>query len=52
VANADMLFNIGGVLLFIPFISLVEKLLNKAFPDKKAAVTGSVKESNMKELTN
>jgi phosphate:Na+ symporter len=52
VANAHMLFNIGGVLLFIPFISLVEKLLNKAFPDKKAAVTGSVKESNMKELTN
>lgn len=34
VANAHMIFNIAGVLLFIPFVSVVEKLLNKLLPQK------------------
>jgi phosphate:Na+ symporter len=34
IANAHMIFNITGVLLFIPFIGLVEGLLNKVLPDK------------------
>lgn len=34
VANAHMLFNIAGVLLFIPFVSVVEKLLDKLLPQK------------------
>ncbi|HLL41772.1 MAG TPA: Na/Pi symporter [Segetibacter sp.] len=34
IANAHMLFNIGGVLLFIPFVSVVEKLLDKLLPQK------------------
>ena len=34
VANAHMLFNFLGVLLFIPFVGLVEKLLNRLLPDK------------------
>jgi phosphate:Na+ symporter len=35
VANAHMLFNIGGVLLFVWFLPLFEKLLNKIFPEKE-----------------
>lgn len=34
VANAHMIFNIAGVLLFIPFVSVVEKLLDKLLPEK------------------
>ena len=34
IANAHMIFNIGGVLLFIPFVSVVEKLLDKLLPQK------------------
>ncbi len=33
VANAHMLFNIGGVLLFLPFATSIAKLLNKLLPD-------------------
>ncbi len=40
VANAHMAFNILGVLVFLPFIGLVEKLLNKLLPQKnKQGVT-------------
>jgi phosphate:Na+ symporter len=35
VANAHMLFNIGGVLLFLPFAGLVAKMLDKLIPEKK-----------------
>jgi phosphate:Na+ symporter len=35
VANAHMLFNTLGVLLFLPFVGAVERLLNKALPDKQ-----------------
>ncbi|MFC4816678.1 Na/Pi cotransporter family protein [Flavobacterium sp. GCM10023249] len=35
VANAHMLFNIGGALAFVSFLPLVEKLLNKVFPEKE-----------------
>ncbi|HKX86779.1 MAG TPA: Na/Pi symporter [Flavobacterium sp.] len=35
VANAHMLFNIGGVLVFVWFLPLVEKILNKIFPEKE-----------------
>jgi phosphate:Na+ symporter len=34
VANGHMLFNILGVLAFIPLISTIERLLNKWLPDK------------------
>lgn len=34
VANAHMIFNIAGVLLFIPFVGVVEKLLDKLLPQK------------------
>lgn len=35
VANAHMLFNTMGVLLFLPFVGVAERLLNKLLPDKK-----------------
>ena len=35
VANAHMLFNIGGVLIFVWFLPIVEKILNKVFPEKE-----------------
>lgn len=34
IANAHMIFNIGGVLLFFPFVPFIEKLLNKWLPEK------------------
>jgi phosphate:Na+ symporter len=37
VANAHMLFNILGVLLFLPFVGLAERALNKMLPDKAPA---------------
>jgi phosphate:Na+ symporter len=38
VANGHMLFNILGVLLFIPLIPSVERILNKLLPDKLQVV--------------
>ncbi len=38
VANAHMIFNISGVLLFVPLIPLVGKYLNKALPDKASGL--------------
>ncbi len=35
IANAHMVFNLLGVLLFLPFINVAEKMLNKILPDKK-----------------
>ncbi|WP_294818238.1 Na/Pi symporter [uncultured Flavobacterium sp.] len=35
VANAHMMFNIGGVLLFVGFVPLFERLLNSLLPDKQ-----------------
>jgi phosphate:Na+ symporter len=35
VANAHMLFNILGVLLFLPFVGATERILNKLLPDKQ-----------------
>lgn len=35
VANAHMMFNIGGVLLFVWFIPFFEMLLNKLLPEKR-----------------
>ncbi|MEM7484419.1 MAG: Na/Pi symporter [Bacteroidota bacterium] len=34
IANAHMLFNIAGVVVFLPFVGITEKLLNKWLPDK------------------
>ena len=34
-ANAHMLFNIFGVLVFVWTIPIFEKILNKLLPDKK-----------------
>lgn len=34
VANAHMLFNTVGVLLFLPFVGMAERTLNKLLPDK------------------
>ena len=39
VANAHMLFNTMGVVLFLPFIGLFERALNKMLPDKADVVT-------------
>jgi len=36
-ANAHMLFNILGVILFLPFAGAAERLLNRLFPDKQPA---------------
>lgn len=35
VANSHMLFNLFGVLLFLPFVPIAEKLLNRWLPDRK-----------------
>lgn len=35
VANAHMIFNTAGVLLFIPLVPVLEKLLNRIIPAKK-----------------
>lgn len=35
IANAHMIFNTVGVLLFLPFISLIEKVLNRLLPEKQ-----------------
>lgn len=35
IANAHILFNIVGVLVFIPFAGLIERTLNFLLPDKK-----------------
>ena len=35
IANAHMLFNTAGVLLFLPLISLVEKMLDRLLPQKQ-----------------
>ena len=34
IANAHMLFNILGVLLFLPLVGVTERVLNKLLPDK------------------
>jgi phosphate:Na+ symporter len=36
IANSHMIFNAGGVLLILPFITLIEKLINKLLPVKEA----------------
>ncbi len=40
IANAHMLFNTAGVLLFIPFVGIIERILNKWIPDKKTKRKG------------
>jgi phosphate:Na+ symporter len=45
IATAHMIFNIAGVLLFIPFVPLIEKLLNKWLPEKKISVAKLVPSS-------
>lgn len=43
IANAHMIFNIGGVLLFLPFVGLIEKLLNKWLPEQNQPNTKVVR---------
>ncbi len=43
IANAHILFNTAGVILFIPFIPLIEKTLNKLLPDKNKKLNVSKK---------
>lgn len=38
VASAHMLFNILGVVIFLPFVGLVEKALNHILPEKKDSI--------------
>lgn len=38
VATGHILFNVLGVLLFLPFIRVVESLLNRLLPDKKTEI--------------
>ncbi len=42
IANAHMLFNIGGVLIFLPFTGLAHKALNYVLPDKKETSTATI----------
>ena len=35
IANAHMVFNIGGVMLFVPFVPFFQKLLSKWLPEKE-----------------
>ncbi|NIJ54529.1 Na/Pi cotransporter family protein [Dyadobacter arcticus] len=35
IANAHMIFNIAGVILFLPFIPMVERLLDRLLPNKE-----------------
>lgn len=35
VATSHILFNVLGVLLFLPFVGMFERLLNRLFPDRK-----------------
>ena len=42
VANAHMLFNSIGVLVFLPFIGMVERILNRLLPDKIIKVKNEV----------
>jgi len=44
VANAHMLFNSIGVVLFLPFIGKAEKILNRLLPEKKQEIISSVPE--------
>lgn len=39
VANAHILFNVLGVILFLPFVGIAEKLLNRWLPVKQEAQT-------------
>jgi phosphate:Na+ symporter len=43
IANAHMVFNTAGVLLFIPLVPLLEKLLNRLLPtkDKKPEIASA-----------
>jgi phosphate:Na+ symporter len=34
IANAHMLFNIGGVIVFLPLVSIISKMLNRLIPEK------------------
>ncbi len=36
IANAHVLFNVSGVVIFTPFVPLMERLLNRLFPEKNA----------------
>ena len=38
IANAHMIFNIAGVMVFLPFVGMAERLLNYWLPDKLAKV--------------
>ncbi len=42
IANAHMLFNTGGVILFIPFIPHIERLLNRVSPAKKIEASAPI----------
>ncbi|TDH28727.1 Na/Pi cotransporter family protein [Segetibacter sp. 3557_3] len=39
IATSHMLFNLAGVILFIPFVPLIEQVLNKWLPEKAKAVS-------------
>ncbi len=44
VASAHMLFNSIGVLIFLPFIGMAERILNKLLPEKKTGIISSTPE--------
>lgn len=39
IANAHMIFNIMGVLVFLPFVGMMERLLNFWLPEKNISLT-------------
>jgi phosphate:Na+ symporter len=47
VANAHMLFNILGVLMFLPFIGITERMLSKLLPEQKMDLTPAVVEGEV-----
>lgn len=42
IANSHMVFNLAGVLMFVPFVPFFEKLLNKWLPEKEKKKTDVV----------
>ena len=38
IANAHMIFNVAGVLAFLPFVGWAEKLLNYWLPEKISVI--------------
>ncbi len=50
IATSHMIFNIAGVVLFLPFVPLVEKALERWIPEKKTATVNQMCEATNRDL--